>query len=532
MSWRSSCLQRRLQPKKYCWRGLSTTSLQTPNIASVLALPPRDDGGNVTIQVSGTVRTIRKQKQRAFLQLGDGSTVHCLQAVLNPDHAQGLSTGAFVAIQGLWRPAPPGKEQSHELHAQHVTIIGAADSENYPIQKKFQTAEFLRSIPHLRLRLPLHALLARLRSESEFLLAQYFRDRSFLRVQSPVITSSDCEGAGHVFSLDTRAPVPEEHREGSVEESSFFRKPKYLTVSSQLHLEAYMQEHPKVWTFSPTFRAEKSDTPRHVSEFWMLEVEMRTQSLQEVMNLVEDMIKSLIQGLQQCSFMEELVTMRRSRGNLQTEEPLGDDEPLPTRWATLEEGPWPRITYAEALRLLQDSAGSGKSKFFHDPSWESGLQLEHEKYIAATVGAGKPVFVTHYPRIVKPFYMLPSATENNDSTVVPRTAACFDLLLPEVCEVVGGSLREHRLEELEASMPLPGPGPEGKSSSESKEPSYSSAATKGRGNLDWYLDLRRFGSVPHGGFGLGFDRLLCYLTGVRNIKDVVPWPRFHGRCDC
>lgn len=351
-------------------------------------------------------------------------------------------------------------------------------------------------------------------------------------MQSPVITSSDCEGAGQVFSLDTRAPVPEDHGDAAPEGHPFFRKPKYLTVSSQLHLEAYMQEHPKVWTFSPTFRAEKSDTPRHVSEFWMLEVEMRTQSLQEIMNLVEDMIKSLVQGLQQSSFMDELITMRRSRENLQTEEYLEDLEPLPTRWAMLKEGPWPQITYTEALRLLQDSAVSGKSKFLHEPSWESGLQFEHEKYIAATVGAGKPVFVTHYPQIIKPFYMLPSATKENDSTVAPRTSACFDLLLPEVCEAVGGSLREHRLEELEATMPLLEPSLKGKSPSERTEVGDSSAATKGGGSLDWYLDLRRFGSVPHGGFGLGFDRLLCYLTGVRNIKDVVPWPRFHGRCDC
>ncbi|KAL8845706.1 MAG: hypothetical protein Q9221_009144 [Calogaya cf. arnoldii] len=328
------------------------------------------------------------------------------------------------------------------------------------------------------------------------------------------------------------APVPEEHGDGALKQPSFFQKPKYLTVSSQLHLEAYMQEHPKVWTFSPTFRAERSDTPRHVSEFWMLEVEMRTESLHEIMDLVEDMIKSLVQGLQQSSFMQELVTLRRSRGNLQTEELGEDDEPLSTRWATLKEGPWPRITYAEALRLLQDSASSGKANFIHEPSSASGLQLEHEKYIAAMVGAGKPVFVTDYPRMIKPFYMLPSARENDDGAVPPKTAACFDLLLPEVCEVVGGSLREHRLEELEASMPLPEPGLEGKTSSGRIEPNEPAAAMKGRGNLDWYLDLRRFGGVPHGGFGLGFDRLLCYLTGMRNIKDVVPWPRFHGRCDC
>ncbi|KAL8669168.1 MAG: hypothetical protein Q9168_006230 [Polycauliona sp. 1 TL-2023] len=546
MSWRPSCIHRLLQPSKTLPRRLSTQTLQPPNIAGALALRPSDDRENVTIQVSGTVRTVRKQKHRAFLQLGDGSTVHSLQAVLSPAHAHGLSTGAFVSVQGEWRPAPPGKEQSHELHAQHVTLVGTADSENYPIQKKFQTAEFLRSIPHLRLRLPSHALLARLRSESEFLLAQYLRDRGFLRVQPPLITSSDCEGAGQVFSLGTAAPAPENDGQEPLAEPPFFRKPKYLTVSSQLHLEAYMPEHPKVWTLSPTFRAERSDTPRHVSEFWMLEVEMRTQSLHEIMDLVEDMIKSLVHGLQHSAFLEELVPLRRSREHPQTEEPredgeaIEDDELLPSRWAKTKEGPWPRITYAEALQLLQNSVASGESRFVHKPSSESGLHLEHERYIAAAIGGGRPVFVTDYPRMIKPFYMLPSAArdhegssaaKDDEGSEVPRTAACFDLLFPEVCEVVGGSLREHRLEELEASISLPGSGVKGDSPGE-RTVNGSAAGTKGTGNMDWYLDLRRFGSVPHGGFGLGFDRLLCYLTGMRNIKDVVPWPRFHGRCDC
>ncbi|KAL8775126.1 MAG: hypothetical protein Q9209_000605 [Squamulea sp. 1 TL-2023] len=552
MSWRYQRLQRILQPSKQCRRSLSSTKYQPLDVASALALRPCDDRENVMIQVAGTVRTIRKQKNCAFLQIGDGSTVHSLQAVLNPDHAQGyetkndlssrtltdhiylnsLSTGAFVAVQGLWRPAPPGKEQSHELRAQEVITIGAADSEKYPIQKKFQTPEFLRTIPHLRLRLPLHALLARLRSESEFLLAQYFRDQGFLRVQAPVITSSDCEGAGEVFSLRTGAPISGERADAVPEESCFFRRPKYLTVSSQLHLEAYMQEHHKVWTFSPTFRAEKSDTPRHVSEFWMLEVELRTQSLEEIMELVEGMIMSLVQGLQRSSFIEELATVRRLRETSHIEDPTDDDGLLLDRWMRLAEGAWPRITYTQALHLLQDSARSGKSMFVHQPNWETGLQLEHERYLAATVGQGKPVFVTDYPQVTKPFYMLPSATERIDPDAVPGTAACFDLLLPEVSEVVGGSLREHRLKELEASMQKFEPEPERRNTSRRTAPEGLSVPMNSAGNMTWYLDLRRFGSVPHGGFGLGFDRLLCYLTGMRNIKDVITWPRFHGRCDC
>ncbi|KAL8680428.1 MAG: hypothetical protein Q9186_003388 [Xanthomendoza sp. 1 TL-2023] len=447
------------------------------------------------------------------------------------DHIS-LSHGVSVALQGLWRPAPPGKTQSHELQAREVTIIGTTDSERYPIQKKFQTAEFLRSIPHLRLRLPLQALLARMRSESEFLLAQHFRDRGFLRVQPPIVTSSDCEGAGEVFSLATTSRIPGQYDEKAHGGPTFFRKPKFLTVSSQLHLEAYMQEHSKVWAFSPTFRAERSDTSRHVSEFWMVEVEMRTPSLEEIMDVAEDMIKSLVQGLRQSPFLDELVVAKRLKEKPHAEESVEDKESILSRWNMLEEKSWPRITYTQAMQLLQATVSSGESKFVYYPSWGAGLQLEHERYIASKVGLGQPVFVTDYPQTIKPFYMLPSVTDHDDGAAGRRTAACFDLLLPEVCEVVGGSLREHRLEELELSMQTPDSELTLSGSSGGAENEKPAAPVNGGGDLDWYVDLRRFGSVPHGGFGLGFDRLLCYLTGIRNIKDVVPWPRFHGRCDC
>ncbi|KAL8807335.1 MAG: hypothetical protein Q9223_004549 [Gallowayella weberi] len=532
MSWRFSRHRRLLRPRSQCSRYLSNVNFQPHNIASALALRPNQDQDNFTIEVFGSVRSIRKQKHCAFLELGDGSTVHNLQAVLNPDQAQGLSHGTSVALQGLWRPAPPGKTQSHELQAKEVTIIGTTDSERYPIQKKFQTAEFLRSIPHLRLRLPLQALLARMRSESEFLLAQYFRRQGFLRVQPPIVTSSDCEGAGEVFSLATASPNTGRYDEKAHGDTTFFRKPKFLTVSSQLHLEAYMQEHSKVWAFSPTFRAERSDTPRHVSEFWMVEVEMRTRSLEEIMDFAEDMLKSLVQGLRKSPLLDELVVANRSKENPHVEESVEDKESTLSRWNMLEERSWPRITYTQAIELLQASASSGESKFVYHPSWGTGLQLEHEKYIAVKVGQGQPVFVTDYPQTIKPFYMLPSVTENDDGAAGRVTAACFDLLLPEVCEVVGGSLREHRLQELELSMQTSDSELALSSSSDRAEIEKPAAPVNSGGNLDWYIDLRRFGSIPHGGFGLGFDRMLCYLTGIRNIKDVVPWPRFYGRCDC
>ena len=315
-----------------------------------------------------------------------------------------------------------------------------------------------------------------------------------------------------------------------VTNDEFFKHPKYLTVSSQLHLEAFVHEHQKVWTLSPTFRAEKSDTPRHVSEFWMLEAEIRTESLQEVMDLVEEMIRTLTMRLQDSGIKEELVYANRS-GKSGNGESTHFSILLDQRWHGLTQSPWPRITYQDAIQKLQDAARSKQAIFQHEPSWSTGLQLEHEKYIAGTVGQGNPVFVTDYPRKTKPFYMLPSSFEAADDMAEHKTVACFDLLIPEVCEVVGGSLREHRVEDLTRSMrshglnALP-------SSEINAEPDANTSPSLETGNLDWYVDLRRYGSMPHGGFGLGFDRLLGYLAGIGNIKDVVPWPRHYGRCDC
>jgi len=363
-----------------------------------------------------------------------------------------------------------------------------------------------------------------MRSECDYYLTTFFRNQRFVRVQPPIITSSDCEGAGEVFTISSHPSSFAGQGEGRGQgKEDFFRSPKYLTVSSQLHLEAFVHEHPKVWTLSPTFRAEKSDTPRHVSEFWMLEAEIRTESLQDLMNLVEGMIRTLVSELRESGLIEELVVARK-KGSSQDR-----DLAFPwARWDNLSLLSWPQIKYAKAIQVLQDAVTSQHARFQYEPSFESGLQLEHEKYIVSEIGQGAPVFVTHYPRKLKPFYMLPSAKQHEGDNELRETVECFDLLLPDTCEIVGGSLREHRLDSMTQSMrdhsfsastsnsnlqggPLP-----------SEEPS----------NLDWYLDLRRYGAVPHGGFGLGLDRLLGHLVGVPNIKDVVPWPRHHGRCDC
>ena len=372
-----------------------------------------------------------------------------------------------------------------------------------------------------------------MRSECDFSVAQYFRDHHFIRLQPPLITSSDCEGAGEVFTVSSNVSASSTKANNASfkeRDAAFFRDPKFLTVSSQLHLEAFVHEHQKVWTLSPTFRAERSDTPRHVSEFWMLEAEFRTESLQEVMDFVEGLIRSLVMHLHGLGFIKELTYAHRGSS---LADKMGDgyySGLLDQRWQGLMRSSWPRITYRTAMIRLQDAIDSKDVHFQYQPSWATGLQLEHEKYLAATLGNGSPVFVTNYPSEMKPFYMLPSASDTFNGSSEHKTVACFDLLLPDMCEVVGGSLREHRSQELTRAMRDHGLNVSNDSASEMESEDVSPSIEKG--NLDWYVDLRRFGSVPHGGFGLGFDRLLGYLAGIGNIKDVVPWPRYYGRCDC
>ena len=265
----------------------------------------------------------------------------------------------------------------------------------------------------------------------------------------------------------------------------------------------------------------------------MLEAEVQTESLQEVMDVVERMIRSLVTNLSKSELFDELVSLKnRGHGDDASSTPFSDS--IRGRWDGLIRNSWPRITYQEAMHRLHSAAQTTEIVFEHKPSWNTGLQLEHEKFIAAEVGHGSPVFVTHYPQEIKPFYMLPSKARHVDFPDIDArdTAACFDLLLPEVCEVVGGSLREHRLEHLIRSMHNHGLTTSIERQRLQANQQGSTSPCSEAGSIDWYVDLRRYGSVPHGGFGLGFDRLLGYLAGIRNIKDVTPWPRYHGRCDC
>lgn len=377
-------------------------------------------------------------------------------------------------------------------------------------------------MPHLRPRLPLNALLLRLRSLVTAKVTSYFASHHFVQCHPPIITSSDCEGAGEVFTVAPEAPpnldqMPKDQTKEH--EDSFFGTPKYLTVSSQLHLEALAQSVDRVWTLSPTFRAEKSDTARHLSEFYMLEAELAfVKDEDAVMDVVEDMLRAVATELQSSDVGRELLEARTRDQN--SDSTSVSPSTLAQRWQGLIDGPWPRITYHTAIKYLKDAVAQGETVFDFDPGHEDGLQTEHERYLAESVGRGGPLFVTDYPRNIKPFYMAPSKGLGSERQP-ESTVACFDLLVPELCELVGGSMREHRLPELLKSMEEHGLRVPTEENVESSD-----------GTLQWYVDLRRYGSVPHGGFGLGFDRLLCYLSGVTNIRDVVSFPRWYKRCDC
>ncbi|KAF2835926.1 mitochondrial carrier [Patellaria atrata CBS 101060] len=425
-----------------------SSTVTRPNIASLLhptsspSTTSKPSEG-ATISINGFIRSVRQQKRVAFAAIGDGTTFEPLQVVMSPFLAEGLSIGTAVSIMGEWK-ASPGKGQSHELHAQRIYILGENDIENYPLQKQYQPPQYLRTIPHLRSRTPFNSLLLRLRSQIIARLTNFFAERDFVQTHPPIMTSSDCEGAGEVFTITTGRA----NKESGISSTEFFRSPKYLTVSSQLHLEAFAQSLGNVWTLSPTFRAEKSDTPRHLSEFYMLEVEIAFQDkLSGIMDLVEDMLRDTVRHLQDSRAANELLLARAQHLDHKVDESELIPYDLTQRWAGIIRGPWPRITYAEAIHELTEALSSNPMLFGHEPSFSYGLHLEHEKYIAEKIGKGSPVFVTNYPSALKPFYMAPDEPGQGDS--IEPTVACFDLLVPEVCELVGGSMREHRYRPLE-----------------------------------------------------------------------------------
>ncbi|KAI5776874.1 hypothetical protein EDC01DRAFT_624674 [Geopyxis carbonaria] len=440
------------------------------------------------ITLHGWVRTFRKMKKVCFAGISDGSTFGTVQAVIPTPQAAGLSIGSSVRLTGKWIGSSHSG-QAYELQAEHVQVLGEGNAEEYPIQNKYQTPEFLRTLPHLRPRIPRYAALLHLRSFLTSNLMTFFAENEFVQCSPPIITSSDCENAGEVFSVVS----------SDKEDGGFFKTPKYLTVSTQLHLEALASAVPRVWSLSPTFRAEKSQTNRHLCEFYMLEAELSfIETLDPLLDFIETMIKNLVTSLMQARIGKELLS-------LDAEKELG----MARRWSSLiQPGQWARITYTSAIELLQTAVKNGDAEFEFPLMWGTSLQTEHEKYLAAHFG---PVFVTDYPRDAKPFYMLTSPATVGKTGDSGETVACFDLLLPDVGELIGGSLREHRYEELLQRM---------------------QDAGMSQGELEWYTELRKFGSVPHGGFGMGMERLMCYLANVENIREVVAFPRWVGRCDC
>ncbi|MBL8087147.1 MAG: asparagine--tRNA ligase [Chthonomonas sp.] len=441
----------------------------------------------------GWVKTRRDSKEVSFVQLSDGSTFRDLQVVIESGSIdeqllKSLTTGACAKFTGEV-VASPASGQAVELKASGVTLYGAANPEQYPLQKKGATMEFLREIAHLRMRGNTFGAVFRVRSRAAYAIHKFFNDRGFHYVHTPIITASDCEGAGAMFAVTTMLDEPKHDQQAKLKTAEyaedFFGKPAFLTVSGQLEAETFALGMTNVYTFGPTFRAERSNTARHLSEFWMIEPEMAFCDLEGDMNLAEEFLKAVIGDvLSHCASDLEFFNQRI------------EPELLKTLEHVVTSG-FERMTYTEAVKHLESSG----EKWEFPVGWGIDLQSEHERWLTE-VKVGRPVILTDYPREIKAFYM-----RGNDDG---KTVRAMDVLAPRIGEIIGGSQREERLDVLEsriAEMELP------------LEP------------YQWYLDLRRFGSAPHSGFGLGFERLLMYLTGMKNIRDVIPYHRTPGSAE-
>ncbi|MDB9318458.1 asparagine--tRNA ligase [Nodularia spumigena] len=451
-------------------------------IAEVLRSGEPDD----SLVIQGWVRTKRELKGFAFIEVNDGSSLANLQAVINqdlPDYEEiikKLNTGAAVEVSGVL-VASQGKGQRIELQAQAVKVYGEADPETYPLQKKRHSFEFLRTIGHLRSRTNSFGAVFRVRNACSAAIHEFFQQRGFLWVHTPIITANDCEGAGELFSvtgLDLKN-IPRTKSEAVDYTQDFFGKPTYLTVSGQLEAEVMAMAFSNVYTFAPTFRAENSNTSRHLAEFWMVEPEMAFCDLEGNMDLAEAFLKHVFKYvLEKCPEDMEFFNQRIDKTVLETADNIINNQ-------------FERLTYTEAVKLLEKA----DVKFEYPVNWGLDLQSEHERYLAEQLFK-KPVIVTDYPAQIKAFYMRVNDDEN--------TVRAMDILAPKIGEIIGGSQREERLEVLERRILAQGMQPE---------------------DLWWYMDLRRYGTVPHAGFGLGFERLVQFMTGMANIRDVIPFPR-------
>jgi asparaginyl-tRNA synthetase len=461
-------------------------SSQSASVKQAFDLPV---GSEITLR--GWVRSRRDSKGVTFIELNDGSRFRSIQLVVDsgvvPEETlKQVTTGSSISASGAL-VASPAKGQAVELKVAQIQVYGTADPSSYPLQKKGHTLEFLREIGHLRVRSNTFGAAFRVRNALTHAIHTFFQERGFIYVQTPIITTSDCEGAGQMFnvtSLNLRN-IPRT-TDGAIDwQQDFFSRPAYLTVSGQLEGEIFALAFSKVYTFGPTFRAENSNTPRHLAEFWMIEPEMAFYELEHNMELAEEFLKFTIRYvLDHCREDLEFFNERIEKTVLSTLEHVA-------------ESTFGHLTYTDAIQELQKS---GRTWEF-PVEWGNDLQTEHERFLSEEIFK-KPVIVTDYPKDIKPFYM----RVNGDD----RTVRAMDVLVPRVGEIIGGSQREERYDVLLQRLRASG----------LDEKAYW-----------WYLDLRRFGSVPHSGFGLGLERMMMYLTGLKNIRDVIPFPRTPGNAD-
>jgi len=453
----------------------------------------RDGQPGTTINARGWVRTRRDSKNGfSFIELNDGSCMKNLQIVVASsvlgyeESIRSVTTGASVSVDGVLQESP-GKGQRIELHATGLTVLGAADPQTYPLQKKGHTFEFLRDIAHLRPRTNTFGAVARVRNRISWSIHSFFQNRGFLYLNTPIITTSDCEGAGEMFQVTTLdlAMLARKQIESIDWKQDFFGKPASLTVSGQLEAETYATAIGDCYTFGPTFRAENSNTTRHLAEFWMVEPEMPFYDLDDNMSLAESFIRTMVSDvLEHCAEDMEFFSQRI-------------DLAVMSRLETIRTKDFIRLPYTEAIEIIQKSG----RKFDYAVEWGSDLQTEHERFLTEE-HFGQPVILFNYPRTLKPFYM----RCNDDG----RTVRAMDVLVPGVGEIIGGSQREERLDVLVQRMRECHLNPE---------------------DYWWYTDLRKYGTVPHAGFGLGLERAVLLITGMTNIRDVIPFPRTPGHAD-
>lgn len=459
-----------------------------------------------TITVKGWVRTFRNN---SFIALNDGSTNNNLQVVVDftttpEDILKRITTGAAVSATGTLI-ASQGKGQTVEVKATSVEIIGDSDAEKYPLQPKKHSLEFLREIAHLRFRTNTFGAVFRVRNSLAFAVHKFFNEKGFLYIHTPIITSSDAEGAGemfHVTNFDIANPPKDEN--GAIDyKQDFFGKSVNLTVSGQLEGELAAMAFSDIYTFGPTFRAENSNTARHLAEFWMIEPEMAFYELKDNMDLAEEMLQYVIKYALDNN-LEDITFLSQRLEEEEKQKPQNERAELSLldKLNFCLENKFERVTYTQAIEILRESNHNKKKKFqYLVDKWGVDLQSEHERYLVEK-HFKKPVILTDYPKEIKSFYM----RQNDDG----KTVAAMDILFPGIGEIIGGSQREERLEKLETRMNEIGIPLE---------------------ELSWYLDTRRFGSCPHAGFGLGFERLVLFVTGMTNIRDVIPFPRTPKNCE-